>query len=56
MTSQALADLQYSINQEEQYLQKWVDMDQHLRDRKEAKNMLSQIDEVFSYLQNLMDD
>ncbi|KUL83146.1 hypothetical protein ZTR_10986 [Talaromyces verruculosus] len=56
MTDQSLANLRSSINQEEQYLQKWVDMNQHLQRREEAESMLARIDEVLSSLRNLMDD
>lgn len=56
MTNQSLAELQSSINQEEQYLQQWVRMDQYRQRREEAENMLDRIDETLSDLRSLLND
>lgn len=46
MTSQSLADLRSSIEQEEKYLKEGVDMDQHLQRREDARLMLNKLDEA----------
>ncbi|KAH8696020.1 hypothetical protein BGW36DRAFT_407989 [Talaromyces proteolyticus] len=53
ITDQPLSKLKSSINDEEQRLQKWIQIDQHLQREKEAENILIGIDKMLGLIQDL---
>ncbi|KAJ9488439.1 hypothetical protein VN97_g4841 [Penicillium thymicola] len=54
VANQRLTQLQSSIKEEEQTLQQWVQLDQHLQHGKEAENILTQLDDISKNLRALV--
>jgi len=54
ITKQRLIELQSSAKEEEQHLQQWIQLDEHLQHGKNAENILAQIDQVSISLEGLV--
>ncbi|KAI2864664.1 hypothetical protein CBS13152_11162 [Aspergillus niger] len=55
ITSQPLTQLKTSIKEEESYLHQWLVLDQHLRRKKEAEDILNHLDQLTGDLQKVRD-
>jgi len=54
ITRQRLTELQSSVMEQEQYLHRFVKLDQHLKHGKKAEMILVQIDEALAFIQTLV--
>ncbi|KAI2967299.1 hypothetical protein CBS147324_7076 [Aspergillus niger] len=55
ITSQPLTQLKTSIKEEESHLHQWLVLDQHLRRKKEAEDILNHLDQLTGDLQKVRD-